>query len=131
MNCSLDIPFSWRDHSSLQCSFKVFFSPLAVFSETLHPVGYVFPFSFAFHFSALAVCKTPSDSHFTFLHFLFGGMVLVTASCTMLQTSVHSYSVKRRRGADYGSPHELLIAKFMLKLKKVGIPVTIPEKCIH
>ena len=29
-------------------------------------------------------------------------------------------SAKTRRGADYGSDHELLIAKFRLKLKKVG-----------
>ena len=27
---------------------------------------------------------------------------------------------KKRLGADYGSDHELLIAKFRLKLKKVG-----------
>ena len=27
---------------------------------------------------------------------------------------------KRRLGADYGSDHELLIARFRLKLKKVG-----------
>ena len=29
-------------------------------------------------------------------------------------------SAKARPGADYGSDHELLIAKFRLKLKKVG-----------
>ena len=29
-------------------------------------------------------------------------------------------SIKTRSGADYGSDHELLIAKFRLKLKKVG-----------
>ena len=29
-------------------------------------------------------------------------------------------STKARPGADYGSDHELLIAKFRLKLKKVG-----------
>ena len=29
-------------------------------------------------------------------------------------------SAKTRLGADYGSDHELLIAKFKLKLKKVG-----------
>ena len=29
-------------------------------------------------------------------------------------------SAKTRQGADYGSDHELLIAKFRLKLKKVG-----------
>ena len=31
-------------------------------------------------------------------------------------------SAKARLGADYGSDHELLIAKFRLKLKKVGKP---------
>ena len=30
------------------------------------------------------------------------------------------YSVKTRLGANCGSDHELLIAKFRLKLKKVG-----------
>ena len=34
-------------------------------------------------------------------------------------------SAKTRPGADYGSDHELLIAKFRLKLKKVG-KTTIP-----
>ena len=29
-------------------------------------------------------------------------------------------SAKKRSGVDYGSDHELLIAKFRLKLKKVG-----------
>ena len=30
------------------------------------------------------------------------------------------YSQQKQPGADYGSDHELLIAKFRLKLKKVG-----------
>ena len=30
------------------------------------------------------------------------------------------YSQQKQDGADYGSDHELLIAKFRLKLKKVG-----------
>ena len=30
------------------------------------------------------------------------------------------YTAKMRPGADYGSDHELLLAKFRLKLKKVG-----------
>ena len=32
-------------------------------------------------------------------------------------------SVKTRPGTDYGSDHELLIAKFRLNLKKVGKPL--------
>ena len=38
----------------------------------------------------LATCKASSDNHFAFLHFFFLGMILITASYTMLQTSVHS-----------------------------------------
>ena len=37
-----------------------------------------------------AICKASSDNHFAFLHFFFLGMVLVTASCMVLWTSVHS-----------------------------------------
>ena len=33
-----------------------------------------------------------SDNHFSFLHFFFVGTVLITASCTVSQTSVHSSS---------------------------------------
>ena len=39
-----------------------------------------------------AICKTSLDNHFAFLHFFFLGMVLITASCTMLWSSVHSSS---------------------------------------
>ena len=38
------------------------------------------------------MCKASSDNHFAFLHFFLLGMVLITASCTMSQTSVHSSS---------------------------------------
>ena len=31
---------------------------------------------------------TSSDNHCAFLHFFFMGMVLITASCTMLHTSI-------------------------------------------
>ena len=37
-----------------------------------------------------AICKASSDNHFTFFHYFLLGMVLITASCTMSQTSVHS-----------------------------------------
>ena len=37
-----------------------------------------------------AICKASSDNYFALLHFLFWGMVLITASCTMLRTSIHS-----------------------------------------
>ena len=38
------------------------------------------------------ICKASLDNHFAFLHFFFLGMVLIPASCTMSQTSVHSSS---------------------------------------
>ena len=39
-----------------------------------------------------AICKSFSDNHFTFLHFFFFGMVLITAFSTVLWTSIHSSS---------------------------------------
>ena len=39
-----------------------------------------------------AICKSSSDNHFAFLNSFFLGMVLVTASCTVLWTSVLSSS---------------------------------------
>ena len=39
-----------------------------------------------------AICKVTSDNHFAFLHFFFLGMVLITASCMMSRTSIHSSS---------------------------------------
>ena len=52
-----------------------------------------FFFSFAFHFSSFtAICKAYSDSHFVFLHLFFLGMILIPASYTMSQTSIHRSS---------------------------------------
>ena len=39
-----------------------------------------------------AICKASLDNHFAFLRFFFLEMVLIPASCTMSQTSVHSSS---------------------------------------
>ena len=39
-----------------------------------------------------AICKPSSDNHFAFLLFFWGGIVLFTASCTVLQTTVHNSS---------------------------------------
>ena len=39
-----------------------------------------------------AICKASSDNHFAFLHFFFLGMFLITASCRLSQTSIHSSS---------------------------------------
>ena len=54
-------------------------------------ISFLFSFALASLLSS-AICKAPSDNHFTFLHFFFLGMVLITASCTVSQTSVHSSS---------------------------------------
>ena len=53
-------------------------------------IGIYFLFSFTFSFSSFL--SYFSDNHFAFLHFFFLGMVLITASCTMSQTSIHSSS---------------------------------------
>ena len=39
-----------------------------------------------------AICKASLDDHFAFLHFFYLGMVLITASCRISQTSLHSVS---------------------------------------
>ena len=39
-----------------------------------------------------AICKPSSVNHFAFLYFYFLGIILITASCTILQTSIHSSS---------------------------------------
>ena len=54
-------------------------------------ISFLFSFAFCFPFFS-AICKASSDNHFAFLYFFFLGMVLITASCTMLWTSVHSFS---------------------------------------
>ena len=64
-----------------------------LFFGILHSNGYIFPFLLCFHFLLFtAICKASSDSHFAFSHFFFLGMVLITVSCTMSWTSVHSSS---------------------------------------
>ena len=43
----------------------------------------------------LAICKASLDNHLAFLHFFFLGMVLITTSYTVSQTSVHCSSYKK------------------------------------
>ena len=47
-----------------------------------------------------AICNASSDNHLAFLHFFLLGMVLIIASCTVLQTSVHSSSDTLSIGAN-------------------------------
>ena len=65
-----------------------------LFFWTLHSNGLFLPFSALLFTSLLfiAICKTCSDSHFTFLHFFFLGMALIPVSFTMSWTSDHSSS---------------------------------------
>ena len=52
-------------------------------------------FVFSFPFTSLlfsAICKASSNNHFTFVHFLFLEMILITASSTISGTSVQSSS---------------------------------------
>ena len=79
---------------SLHCSFKNAFLPLLA-------ILWNFAFSCIYlslsplPFSSLlpsVIYKASSDNHFPFLYFFFCGMVLVTASCKMLWTAIHSYS---------------------------------------
>ena len=51
-----------------------------------------FLFFFAFQFSSFhSFCKTSLDNHFAFLHIFFLEKVLITASCKILQTSIHFF----------------------------------------
>ena len=99
------LQFSWRDIylvlpillsscNSLHCSLKKAFLPLlanlwnSAFSWIYF---YLSPLPFVSLLSS-AICKVSSDNHFVFLHFFLFGMVLATASGTVLQTSIHSSS---------------------------------------
>ena len=73
---------------SLHWSLRKVFSPLLAVSGTLHSYGYIFPLLLCFlllFFSQLFVM--PSQT--TMLP-LFMGMFLITASCTVSGTSIHS-----------------------------------------
>ena len=62
-----------------------------LFFGTLRSDGSIFPFLLCLSLFS-AICKASSDNHFAFLHLFFLGMILVTASCTVSWTSLHSSS---------------------------------------
>ena len=65
-----------------------------LFFGTAHSNGYIFLFLILL-FACLvfsAICKASSDNHFAFLHFFFLGMVLITTSCTVSWSPIHSSS---------------------------------------
>ena len=94
LNRSLVFPVLLFSPISLCWSLqKVFFSVLALVWNSAFRWIYLsfslLPFT-SFLYSA--ICKASSDNHFAFLHFFFLGVVLITASCTISWTSVHSSS---------------------------------------
>ena len=58
----------------------------------IHMGIFLFLLCLSLLFFFIAVCKASSDNHFAFLHFFFFRMVLITASCIMSWTSIHSSS---------------------------------------
>ena len=91
---SLVFPILLFSSISLHCSHKkAFLSLLAILWKSAFSWVYLSlpPLPYA-SLLFLAIFETFSDNHFTFLHFFFFGMVLVTTSCTMLWTSIHSSS---------------------------------------
>ena len=91
---SLVFPILLFSSISLHCSLKkAFLSLFAILWNPAFRWVYLFfsplPFTFLL-FSA--VCKPSSDNYFAFLHFFFLGMALITASCTVLRTSIHRSS---------------------------------------
>ena len=91
---SLVFPILLFSSISLHWSLrKALFSLFAIFWNSAFKCVYLSfsPLPFVSLLFA-AICKASSDSCFDFLHFFFLGMVLIPASCTVSQTSVHSSS---------------------------------------
>ena len=85
---SLVFPILLFSCISLHCWLRKVFLPLfaILWNSAFRRVFLSFsPLPFASLFSVIG--KASLDNHFAFLHFFFLGMVLITASCTMLQTS--------------------------------------------
>ena len=103
MKCSLGISNFLEEISKLSHSIIPLFLCIdcwgrlsylsLLFFGTLHLNRYIFPFSFAFHFSSfLSYLYGLLRQPLCLFHFFSLGMVLITASCTMSQTSIHSSS---------------------------------------
>ena len=139
---SLLLFFSVSLHWSLR---KAFLSLFAILWNSAFKWLYLSFSPLLFTFLFPAICKASSDSHFDFLPFFFLGIVLINTLFLQHKRSLYTWtspngqhwnqidyilcsqswrssiqSAKTRLEADCGSDHELLIAKFRLKLKKVG-----------
>ena len=86
---SLVFPILLFSSVSLHWSLrKAFLSLLAIlWNSAFRWVSFLSFFAFSVS-SFSAICKACLDNHFTFLPFFFLGLILITASCTMSQTSV-------------------------------------------
>ena len=73
---------------------KAFLSLLGTLWNSAFQWTYFMGFLFLLPFPSLfsAICMASSENNFVFLHFIFLGMVLITASCTMSWTFVYSSS---------------------------------------
>ena len=106
MKCSLAISNFLEEISSLSHSI-VFLYFFALITEESFLISPCYSWNSAFKwvylsssplplpFASLlfsAICKASSDNHFAFMHLFFLEMVLITASHTMSQTSIHSSS---------------------------------------
>ena len=104
MKCSLCSSYFLEEISSLSHSVVFLYFFALITKEDFHnspcyslqcciQMGISFLVSFVLAFLLFsAIYKASSDNHFAFLHFFFLGMILITASCTMLQTSDPSSS---------------------------------------
>ena len=90
---SLVFPILLFSFNSLCWSLrKAFLSLLAILWNSAFKWEYLSFSPLLFTFLSTAICKASSDSHLAFLHFFFLGIILITVSCTMSWTSVHSSS---------------------------------------
>ena len=91
---SLVFPILLFSSISLHWSLrKAFLSLLVILWNSAFKWVYLSFSSLPFVYLLLsAICKASSDNHFSFLHFFFLGMVLITAFHKMSWTSIHSSS---------------------------------------
>ena len=89
---SLVFPLLFLSSIIKHCSLKkAFLSLLAIFWNSVFNWMYLSLSLLLFaSLCSSTICKASSDNHFAFLLFFFFGMVLFTASYTVLQTSIHS-----------------------------------------
>ena len=77
---------------SLYCSLRKVLFLLAILWNYIQVcISFLFPLPLT-SLLFLAICESSSDNNFAFLHFFFLEMVLITASYTVLQISLHSPS---------------------------------------